>query len=415
MIIDITRLIGRAIKGYKPTGIDRVCIEYLYFLKEKIKTSIYFLNKLWIFNEKFSCVLIDKILAIYNKNCDKKDLIYLLILSPFYLTSAEKNEIFLNLSHSGGLDSLEYQKAIKKHNLKTIFMVHDLIPIEHPELVREGEKQKHEIRIKNILQFGDLIFTNSEQTKKNLINYAEKQQISIDKEKIVVNYLGVSTNFINLSSDVDFNYIKEKYGLNNKYFVIVSTIEPRKNHSVLFNAWKILYTLLGEKTPQLVLIGRRGWENEQIIDFLERSRISRFVKEINDCSDSELKTILKNSQALLMPSIDEGFGLPVLEAIWLDVIVVCSSIPTFIELFKDIPIYCHWADATDWVTVVLEIISNENQKNNLLQYQILKKERNINALVKYDWTRHFGVVNKQINKYLLKSYNNEDYAKRKAE
>lgn len=392
MIIDVTRLVGRTLKGFNPTGIDRVCIEYLRHFQTSTKTSIYLFNRLWIFNEKFSSLLIDALI-----NQDREKLKKLIPISLFNLSNSRTSEIFINVSHSGGLDSPNYSKVIKRLNLNAVFMVHDLIPIEHPELARPEELSKHKIRLKNILDTHALIIVNSERTKQRLIKYAvEKYKIPVSEDKILVNYLGFSSKLAE-APDVDFNFVKEKYGLKDEYFVVLSTIEPRKNHLILFYAWKSLYRLLKDKTPQLVLIGRRGWESEQVIDFIERSNISKFIKELSSCTDSELKTILKNSQALLMPSLEEGFGLPVLEALMLDVLTVCSNIPVFKELFKDIPIYCSWSDATEWIKIVLKIISGKKDEYLALQKQ--KYSKNIQTIRKYTWIKHF----KRLEELLIKN------------
>lgn len=397
MIIDITRLIGRTLKGYQPTGIDRVCIEYLSYFRDKTKTSLFLFNRLWIINEKLSTLLIDKIVF-----SDKEGLKKALFLIPFYLTKTKKGELFFNLSHSGGLDKEGYSKALNKYDLKNIFMVHDLIPLEHPELVRDRENQKHKTRIKNILALHNLILVNSKQTKQKLIEYVVNSlKMPINLEKIVVNYLGLTSELTTMP-DIDFSCLREKYNLKDKYFVVVSTIEPRKNHLILFYAWKALHSLLKERTPQLVLIGRRGWENEQVIDFIERSSISNFIREIGLCNDLELKAILKNSQALLMPSIDEGFGLPTLESIMLDVPVVCSNIATFIEIFKDIPLYCSWNDASDWVDTVMQILFKG--KDIFVAEQIQRKKRNLKYINKYNWNYHFYKLRESlINNSLLDS------------
>lgn len=392
MIIDVTRLIGRTLKGFNPTGIDRVCIEYLKHFRLSTKTSIYLLDRLWVFNEKISTLLIDALI-----NQDKEKLKRLLPFLFLNMSKSEPSEIFINVSHSGGLDSPKYSRVINKLNLNPIFMVHDLIPVEHPELVRPEERIKHEIRLKNVFDTQALIVVNSEQTKQKLIRYAiEKYKVPISEDKILVNYLGFSSKLAE-APDIEFNFVKEKYGLTDKYFVVLSTIEPRKNHLILFYAWKSLYRLLKDRTPQLVLIGRRGWEAEQVIDFIERSNISGFIKELNNCTDIELKAILKNSQALLMPSLEEGFGLPVLEALMLDVLTVCSNIPVFFELFKDIPIYCSWSDATEWVNVVLEILSGKKDVYLILQRQ--KFEKNYKHISQYTWQLHF----KRLKKAFLQS------------
>lgn len=381
MVIDITRLIRRTLKGYKPTGIDRVCIEYLNYFKDTTKVSIFALGKLWVFNNNISSRLIDSIV-----NLDKTVLKQILPLLPFNLVFNVSGDVFINVSHSGGLEHKNYFELLKKRKLKPVFMVHDLIPFKHPEFVKANDPEKHKKRMANIILSNGLIVTNSEQTKNELINYAmEELKINI-KDNVEVNYLGVTTKLINAPL-VDFSVLKKRYHLKDKYFVVLSTIEPRKNHMILMYVWNLLHENLKDKTPQLVLIGRRGWECEQILDFIERSRIKNFIIEINDCPDEELKTILINSQALLMPSIEEGFGLPVLEAIMLNVLTVCSNISVFIELYKDVPMYAPWYNASDWATLILEIISGK--KDYYLDMQKQRLEKNNQYILRYTWDLHF--------------------------
>lgn len=87
------------------------------------------------------------------------------------------------------------------------------------------------------------------------------------------------------------------------------------------------------QTPKLVLIGQRGWECEQVIDLLERSpAIRQCLVEIPSASDSRIVDVLKNARALLFPSYVEGYGLPLVEALYLGVPVLASDIEVFNEI-----------------------------------------------------------------------------------
>src|SRR5580698_988440 len=95
------------------------------------------------------------------------------------------------------------------------------------------------------------------------------------------------------------------------YFVILGTIEPRKNHWLLLQVWRRLVERLGDRTPRLVVIGQRGWECENAVDMLERCEELRgVVTELPACPDVELTSYLRHARALLFPSFAEGYGMP---------------------------------------------------------------------------------------------------------
>jgi len=117
------------------------------------------------------------------------------------------------------------------------------------------------------------------------------------------------------------------------YFVCVGTIEPRKNLAFLLTLWRRLADRMGEATPILVLAGQRGWENESIIDHLDRSPpIQRFVHEVSGLADAELAALIGGARALLSPSFSEGFNLPVAEALAAGTPVIASDIAVHREL-----------------------------------------------------------------------------------
>jgi glycosyltransferase involved in cell wall biosynthesis len=117
------------------------------------------------------------------------------------------------------------------------------------------------------------------------------------------------------------------------YFLMCGTIEPRKNHLLLLHVWRDLVDRLGDRSPKLVLVGKRGWENEQIHDLLDRSPpLRRHVVEVSGLPTPSLKRLMLGARALLMPSFGEGYGLPVVEALAVGLPVIASDIPVFREI-----------------------------------------------------------------------------------
>ena len=141
------------------------------------------------------------------------------------------------------------------------------------------------------------------------------------------------------------------------YFVCIGTIEPRKNHLLLLNLWRRMAERDGPNAvPKLVIVGRRGWENEQVVDMLERSPLLvDCVEEQGRLPDRDMRVLLAGARALLMPSFAEGYGMPVTEALALDVPVVCSNLPALREAGGDVPNYLDPLDGLGWLAAIEDL------------------------------------------------------------
>ena len=146
---------------------------------------------------------------------------------------------------------------------------------------------------------------------------------------------------------------RRRGGPQTPYFVYVGTIEPRKNLLFLLAVWRRLVERHGERAPRLVIAGRRGWENENIVDVLERSRaLAPFLAEASDLTDAGLARLMADSAALVAPSFTEGFGLPVVECLAAGAPAIVSDIAAHREVGED---YATFADAIDgpaWVAAI---------------------------------------------------------------
>jgi glycosyltransferase involved in cell wall biosynthesis len=167
---------------------------------------------------------------------------------------------------------------------------------------------------------------------------------------------------------------------------VLGTIEPRKNHLLLLTLWRELAKRHGVNTPQLVVIGRRGWECEQVVDLLERCEaIHPHLVEINDASDEQVVNLLAGARALLMPSYAEGFGMPVQEALALGTPVISSPLPAIKEFAGDIPDYAEPHDGTRW----LELIEAYAQSPSLQREAQVQRLKNFRHTT---WQEHFQKV-----------------------
>lgn len=211
-----------------------------------------------------------------------------------------------------------------RRDVKAVFFIHDLLPIEMPEYFRAGELERHRRRLSTLARFGAGAIVASEVVKQNLAEYLE----NLGRRDMPIAAVPIPCSSIFYALPVVEPKLEEV-----PYFVCCSTIEPRKNHMMLLNIWRELVRNGGPRQPKLVLVGVRGWKYGAIVDLLERSAaLSGSVIEVSGLTSPALKRLLDNARALLMPTFGEGYGLPVREALAAGVPVIASDIPAFREI-----------------------------------------------------------------------------------
>jgi glycosyltransferase involved in cell wall biosynthesis len=261
-------------------------------------------------------------------------------LASLRATRPGTEALYLNVSHYG-LEQPRVLERLAVRGARMAAMIHDLIPIVHPEYCSAPAAGWHVRRVETLLRHDSVIIANSRSTAQELRAFAQAHDLP--EPRVFVAPLGL---------EPVFTAGLETPPTARPYFVCVGTIEPRKNVAFLLTLWRSLAERMGEKTPWLVLAGRRGWENEAIIDHLERSPpIRRFVHEVNDLTDNQLASLIKGANALLAPSFAEGFNLPVAEAAALGTPVIASDI----AVHRELALHAGLLDPTDgpaWLTAI---------------------------------------------------------------
>ncbi len=371
MLIDITRLADRMLQGRLPTGVDRVSLAYLSYFRDRANALVRFGGR-WIeLKDESSQQVFD---ALLDGGAGAKSTIRRSVgLSYVFSWPQRCGGVLFNTGHSG-LDRLDYVREISTRAFCPVFFLHDLIPISHPEYCRPGEAAKHHRRLDAMLTAGRGLIVNSQATRDELISYAAGR--GIDVPFCVVAPLAPAC----LPQPLGGRPLKKPY------FVVLGTIEPRKNHSLLLHLWRQLVADLGDAAPQLVVIGQRGWECEQVVDLLDRCpALQRHVTELPHCADHELSTWLAHAQALLFPSFIEGFGMPLVEALMLGVPVIASDLPVFHEIAGEIPHYLDPLDGPGWIRTLLEFNKPDSVERNT----------QIGRMASYappTWKQHFSIV-----------------------
>lgn len=254
---------------------------------------------------------------------------------------ASPGSVYLNVSHTG-LGQPRVLARLAERGVAPVVMVHDLIPINFPEYCAPTAEARHQRRMAEIIAHARLVITNSQTTATELTDYAAGLGRKAPPSQVAP--LGIETAFFDQAP---------AFAPARPYFVCVGTLEARKNVAFLLATWRRLAERLGAETPRLVLVGRRGWENEAVIDHLQRSKaVIRLVHEVSDLSDRELARLMGGAAALLSPSLAEGFDLPVVEALALRTPVIASDIPAHRELAGNVATLIDPLDGPAWLAAI---------------------------------------------------------------
>lgn len=257
-----------------------------------------------------------------------------------------KDAIYLNISYP----MLEHPRCFRwlksRPDVTAVFMVHDLIAVDYPEYFRRGIEKVFRKEMRTILEFAHLVVVPSEAVRERMVHFAHENGRSD---------LIVKTLHFPPPPEFEQRAAKDPTLQNVPYFLVCSTIEPRKNHLLLLNVWRDIANA-GHDVPKLIVVGKRGWENEQIVDMLERCEaIREHVIEVSGLQTESLRRLLANARALLMPSFAEGYGLPLVEGRSQGTPVVASDIPVFREIAQGYATFLDPTDGPGWREAIQQL------------------------------------------------------------
>lgn len=276
------------------------------------------------------------------------------------VNAGEGTATYLNCSHHGLLEQDIFINLRNVLGCRILFYIHDLIPIDFSEYVREGDSETHTRRMHHAAVFADVILVNSEFTRKRFLTFCKDESLEAPPCEVLV--IGVEPTFISLAKKQSAS----EMAVEQPYFITIGTIEPRKNHLLLLNVWRDLIEKTGS-APKLVIVGKRGWSNQNTFDFLDRCEVARsYIHEYSDLPDTELIALLKGAQALLFPSFSEGWGMPLVEAIAAGTPVISSDIEVFHEASQERALFIDPVDGARWREAILEFAQPDSKKRRLV-------------------------------------------------
>lgn len=431
--IDITRLCKRA-NSMAPSGIDRVDLAYLQWLRS-LGPAEYLVNGMAgfaVIDRQLGDVFADKLAAIWRgekqglapkvlrpvrdtaqllrmagkwrarrrgldavhaaerlhdlcRETDRLDLLDISAGEGSYRVVAgwrgkDRRGCFFGISHSL-LGRTAYLAALSRHaDLKRVFFIHDTIPCDYPEYCKEHEGAKHLLRLRNAFRYATHLIVNSEYTAGRLEHW--RRNLGAPEVPVEVIPIGVDEGVIRHAG----SHLPPVPPAR-PYFMVLGTIEPRKNHALLIHLWRsFVDSMPADRIPELVLVGRRGWDNESVFRQLDRCECLRgHVREMNGVRDEDLWPLLRGARAMLFPSFVEGWGMPMVEALTLGVPVIGSDIPPFREAGQGIPELLSPLDGNGWAARIHDYTQADSPGR-------AAQEERLTRFLPPTWKRHFEKV-----------------------
>ncbi|HEX7042104.1 MAG TPA: glycosyltransferase family 1 protein [Patescibacteria group bacterium] len=275
---------------------------------------------------------------------------------PLYLfTHFPRPDIFFTPTHYGPRWS----------PVPTVISVMDLSYIHFPELFAKKDLYQLKNWTSYSVKNASKIFTISQASKDDII-----KEYRIDSKKIIVTYPGIKENMEEKISNI--KELEEKFGIKGNYILFVGTLQPRKNIERLIEAFSLI--VKGDSGQarmtnglQLVVVGKKGWLYEPILEAPKKFGVEESVKFLNFVEDKDLPSLYKNALCYVLPSLYEGFGLPVVEAMKYGCPVVTSNVSSLPEAGGDAALYFDPLDTQDIAEKIEKVIESPKLREEMVK------------------------------------------------
>lgn len=257
----------------------------------------------------------------------------------------------------------------------TVISIMDLAYIHYPQMFKKSDlyQLKHwtEYSVRNAKR----VVTISTSTKSDII-----KQYDIASDKVIVVYPGIKNVASIKHQALSMNELKEKYNVSGKFILFVGTLQPRKNIERLVEAFKIVASskenaVEGKKDLTLVIIGKKGWLYEDMLAAPKKFEVEDRVKFLEFVPDEDLPSFYKVAECFVLPSLYEGFGLPVLEAMKYGCPVIASNISSLPEVGGAAALYVDPYNIGDITKKIESVLDNPSQRKKMIEegYKQVKK------------------------------------------
>lgn len=253
---------------------------------------------------------------------------------------------------------------------KVVTVIYDMTYLRFPETMNESNLRRIRRDIDYSVARSDKIVTISEFSKSEI-----HKLLQVPQEKIGVVYSAPSI----MTGISDFQMVQERLKVQKPYLLYVGTIEPRKNLIRLIQAFDWLKK--EKQIPhQLILAGGGGWKTEEIHQAAEAAQFAREIQFTGYLSSEEKNALYQNADALVFPSLYEGFGMPPLEAMLFECPVICSDVASLPEIVGEAAELVDSLDVQAIADGIWHVLSDINYRNSLIA-------KGVQRAAQFSWDR----------------------------
>jgi glycosyltransferase involved in cell wall biosynthesis len=256
------------------------------------------------------------------------------------------------------------QQVKEARSVKRFLMVHDLVPVLHPEFFAAPLQDHNTVRDAiDSIDTETWVLSNSQATKDDLCSYRK----DIDPARVFVTPLAASEIFYPDHDPEEQARVRQKYDIpEGPYILSLSTLEPRKNINQTVRCFARMIEQEHISDLLLVLVGAKGWDYDKIFEEIQaKSGIRERIIVTGYADDDDLSAIYSGATAFVYPSFYEGFGLPPLEAMQCGVPVITSNTSSLPEVVGDAGIMVSPTDADALCHAVLTIYRDHSLRQTL--------------------------------------------------
>ena len=326
--------------------------------------------------KKIDRIPIDGKIIIENLPETKKDKKFSSIWRLFYICSQikkDKVELFHGLSG-------EIPIGLHKTGVKTVVTIHDLIFMRYPNLYSYFDRKIHYYKFKYAAKNADLVIAISEQTKKDIVTY-----LNINPDKIKVIYQGCAPIFKEEIPNEYLELTRSKYQLPNQFILNVGTIETRKNVLSVIKAIKEIET-------QLVIIGKKTVYFKEVKNYIAENNLQNKVVFLENVELKELASIYRMASVFIYPSVFEGFGIPIIEALYSKTPVITSKGGCFSEAGGENTVYIDPLNTEEIKGELEEILANSEKRELMKQKGFEFVQKFNDDIIAKNWVETYNEV-----------------------
>ena len=247
---------------------------------------------------------------------------------------------------------------------RTLLTVHDLSFLHHPDAFVPSLREYLERVVPRSVARTDRVLADSESTRDDLIAH-----FGTPPEKVHVLYCGVDARFHPEKEPGEQERLRDRYSIESPYVLSVGTLQPRKNYVRLIKALANLPPV----NLQLVIAGGRGWLYEDVL--AEAEKHGDCVRVLGFVDDADLPALLRNAALFAFPSLYEGFGLPVLEAMACGVPVVCSNASSLPEVAGDAALTIDPLDTDGLAEAMSRVLADADLRQEMIDRGLAQAAR----------------------------------------